>query len=111
MGWAGSLHTQERWELGWTGLACTEGHLPASSTMSPAGLLLPSLTEMELLGSESCTQRALLQQGQPARAVCKKGINLELAKGWQGIRVEGSWCSVEHGWLCVCSRAHKWQQV
>lgn len=75
--WAGQAactHSQEA-GLAWPG--CTEGHLPA-----PAGLLLPSLMEMELLGSESCTKRALLQQGQPSRAVCSEGIHLELAKSW-----------------------------
>lgn len=82
--WAGQAACTLSGEVGagldWPG--CTEGHLPASSSTSPAGLLLPLLMETEQLGSESCTQRALLQQGQPSRAVCSKGINLELAKGW-----------------------------
>lgn len=82
--WAGQAACTLSGEVGagldWPG--CTEGHLPASSSTSPAGLLLPLLMETEQLGSESCTQRALLQQGQPSRAVCSKGIDLELAKGW-----------------------------
>lgn len=82
--------------LGYTQQSCGLGRQPAQAlrggrcwaalawlhpgaSPSPAGLLLLSL--MEPLGSESCTQRALLQQGQPSRAVCTAGIHLELAKG------------------------------
>lgn len=96
--------------LDWPG--CTEGHLSASSTTSPAGLLLLLLMEWELLGSESCTQRALLQRGQPAAcpglsAMKRYTLSWPKAGEASGSKAPGAQWSTAGS---VCSRAHQWHQ-
>lgn len=60
--------------------------------------------------ANSYTQKGLpCRRGTRSVAVWNKGINLELAKGLQGVGVKGSSCTWDRGWPS-CSRAHWWQQ-